>query len=183
MLVVTETSRPIPPDDKDWTWVLQKRCPACGVNVNDYGVRDLGAATRRTVADWQQVLQREDVDQRPSPQVWSALEYACHVRDVYRVFAERLRMMLEQDDPQFPNWDQDATALAERYGEQNPVTVHGELTDAGEALAAAFDAVPDDAWLRPGRRSNGAVFTVESLGRYCLHDVLHHLHDVGHPAV
>ena len=36
--------------------------------------------------------------------------------------------------------------------------------------------------MRPGRRSNGSVFTVETLGRYFLHDVLHHLHDVGHPS-
>jgi hypothetical protein len=28
-------------------------------------------------------------------------------------------------------------------------------------------------------RSNGDEFTVESLGRYHLHDVVHHLHDVG----
>ena len=29
-----------------------------------------------------------------------------------------------------------------------------------------------------GRRSDGSAFTVESLGRYWLHDVEHHLHDV-----
>jgi hypothetical protein len=28
-------------------------------------------------------------------------------------------------------------------------------------------------------RSNGDEFTVETLGRYHLHDVVHHLHDVG----
>ena len=128
---------------------------------------------------WQRVLERDDVATRPSPQVWSPLEYACHVRDVYRVFDVRLQAMLAHDDPQFTNWDQDATAKAERYGEQDPVTVYGELTDAGEAIAATFDAVPEGAWLRPGRRSDGSVFTVESLGRYFLHDVLHHLHDVG----
>jgi hypothetical protein len=29
-------------------------------------------------------------------------------------------MMLEQDDPLFPNWDQDETAVRERYGDQDP---------------------------------------------------------------
>ena len=33
-------------------------------------------------------------------------------------------------------------------------------------------------WDRPGRRSNGSVFTVDTLARYHLHDVEHHLHDV-----
>ena len=32
---------------------------------------------------------------------------------------------------------------------------------------------------RRGTRSNGDVFSVESLGSYHLHDVVHHLHDVG----
>jgi hypothetical protein len=41
--------------------------------------------------------------------------------------------------------------------------------------------VPADAWDRPGVRSNGSEFTVESLGRYHLHDVVHHLHDVAGP--
>jgi hypothetical protein len=31
---------------------------------------------------------------------------------------------------------------------------------------------------RPGRRSNGSVFTVETLGVYFLHDIEHHVHDV-----
>ena len=172
----------IQPDDKDWTWVLDRRCPECGIDVADYAVSHLAGATRRSVHAWQQVLERDDVATRPSPQVWSPLEYACHVRDVYRLFDERLRAMLAHDDPQFTSWDQDATADAERYGEQDPVIVYGELTDAGEAMAATFDAVPEGAWLRPGRRSNGSVFTVESLGRYFLHDVLHHLHDVGYQA-
>jgi hypothetical protein len=34
------------------------------------------------------------------------------------------------------------------------------------------------AWDRPGLRSNGSRFTVASLGRYHLHDVVHHLRDV-----
>jgi hypothetical protein len=38
--------------------------------------------------------------------------------------------------------------------------------------------VPHDGWGRRGTRSNGDVFTVESLGRYHLHDVVHHLWDV-----
>jgi hypothetical protein len=34
---------------------------------------------------------------------------------------------------------------------------------------------------RLGRRSNGSVFTVETLGKYFLHDLEHHAHDVAGP--
>ena len=39
-------------------------------------------------------------------------------------------------------------------------------------------AVRDDQWSRTGRRSDGAVFTVESFGRYLVHDPVHHVWDV-----
>ena len=45
-------------------------------------------------------------------------------------------------------------------------------------LADRFDAVGADQWERRGFRSDGSVFTVESLGRYLMHDPVHHLWDV-----
>ena len=87
--------------------------------------------------------------------------------------------MLEQDGPRFANWDQDATAAAERYHEQDPATVGRELAEAAAAWVARYAAVPDDAWGRTGSRSDGSDFTVLTLGQYGLHDLAHHLHDVG----
>ena len=87
-------------------------------------------------------------------------------------------MMLDQDDPTFPNWDQDETAVAERYGEQDPATVAGELIEAAESAAERYESVPPDAWGRRGYRSNGSEFTVESIGFYHLHDIVHHAWDV-----
>ena len=168
-------------DDKDWTWVLERPCPDCGYDSAAPQVGELGRITRSTVTAWQEVLGRPDVRVRPAPAVWSPLEYACHVRDVYRLFGERLALMLAEDDPRFANWDQDATALAERYHEQEPAAVFEQLTAHGTAMAERLDGVRGAQWLRPGRRSNGSVFTVDSLGRYVLHDVVHHLHDVGRP--
>ncbi len=125
----------------------------------------------------------EAARRRPRPTVWSPLEYACHVRDVFGIYAYRLDLMLSQDDPTFPNWDQDATAVADRYAEQDPATVREELTVGAEKLAAGFAAVPNGAWDRTGTRSDGARFTVESFARYFIHDPVHHLYDVtGKPA-
>jgi hypothetical protein len=86
--------------------------------------------------------------------------------------------MLEQDEPHFANWDQDETAVRERYWEQDSAVVADDLVTAGDAAGALFEGIPDEAWHRAGVRSNGSEFTVESIGRYYLHDVVHHLHDV-----
>ena len=167
----------IPPEDKDWTWVLQRPCSECGYDAAAVEPTAVGARVRASLPLWQQALTRPDAGVRPDPQVWSALEYGCHLRDVVRLFDERLRLILAQDDPQFADWNPDTAALEGRYGEQDPAAVARSLSSAGHALADRFDAVPDDAWARPGRRSDGAAFTVGSLGRYFLHEVEHHLHD------
>jgi hypothetical protein len=86
--------------------------------------------------------------------------------------------MLTVDDPQFENWDQDATAVQMAYGEQDPARVASELTEAADRLAASFEHVPEAAGSRSGRRSDGAVFTVTTLGRYLVHDLVHHVYDV-----
>ena len=86
--------------------------------------------------------------------------------------------MLQQDDPLFPNWDQDQTALEKRYWADDPAVVSVQSAGAAEAAAVTFDAVTGEQWARTGRRSNGSVFTVETLGRYFVHDLVHHLWDV-----
>lgn len=169
----------IVPDTKDWTWVLARPCPECGFVAADLPATEVAGVVAGTVPRWRTVLTRPDARERPRPDVWSPLEYACHVRDVFGVFTGRVELMLAQDEPRFANWNQDETALAERYGEQDPAVVSEQLAVAGEAAAAAFAGVPDDAWQRRGFRSNGSVFTIETLGQYFVHDVVHHLHDVG----
>jgi hypothetical protein len=169
---------PITPDTKDWTWVLERPCAECGFSAASLGYDEIPARVLQNAAAWPAVLARQDVAVRHDEDTWSALEYAAHVRDVFRIFDTRLRLMLTEDDPLFANWDQDATAVTERYGEQDPATVAAELTDAGASVAAAFAAVPPVYRGRTGRRSDGARFTVSTLAQYFLHDPEHHLHDV-----
>jgi hypothetical protein len=168
----------ITPDTKDWTWVLRRPCPECGFDCRDFPRTQVGAMLRSNAASWREVLAAPDVRTRPRPDVWSPLEYACHVRDVHKLYVYRLGLMLGQDGPRFPNWDQDETALADDYGAQDPVVVAGELADVAETHAAAYDAVDGDRWERTGERSDGARFTVETIARYIVHDVIHHLYDV-----
>ena len=86
--------------------------------------------------------------------------------------------MLTSDDPTYQNWDQDRTAIEDHYGEQDPQAVSIELSRAAAHSASDFDRVEGAAWQRLGTRSDGAKFTVTTLGQYALHDIVHHLHDV-----
>lgn len=168
----------IEPDSKDWTWVLGEPCPECGLAAGEVDPASVGALVLADLPRWEAVLARTEARVRPAPSTWSPTEYACHVRDVFVIFGQRLRLMLDQDDPQFANWDQDVTAIEDDYASQLPSEVATQLVAAGRAVAEAFGGVPGDAWDRTGRRSNGSIFSVATLAQYFWHDVAHHLHDV-----
>ena len=167
-------------DDKDWTWVLERTCSECQFDVRHFVREDVGDLIRANAAGWVGVLARDDqwVRQRTSPTTWSPLEYAFHVRDVYELYHERLDLMLTEDGPSYPNWDQDEAAVAKDYSSADPARVASELVEQAEALAARFDTVSGHGWARTGFRSDGAEFTVESFARYLIHDPVHHLWDV-----
>ncbi len=170
----------IEPDTKDWTWVISRSCPECGFDGSAVSHTDVADRIKADAAQWPRRLIAADVAVRPRPTVWSVLEYGCHVRDVHRIFNDRVRLMLSEDEPRFANWDQDATAIEDDYGSQDPVVVASELVDAAAAVTATYERVPRGAWSRRGLRSNGSEFTVASIAVYHLHDVVHHAHDVDH---
>ena len=167
---------PIQPETKSWTWVLERRCPDCGFDATTLDLGTIAAALDDNARRWEAVLQRAGTSERPKPDVWSPLEYACHVRDVFRIFETRLRRMVVEDAPRFANWDQDDTAVEDNYHAQDPAVVARVLRAHADALAATYGTVRD--WSRLGYRSDGATFTIDSFTRYLLHDPLHHLWDV-----
>ena len=169
---------PIIPDTKDWTWVLQRPCPECGFDASTTTPATAPGTVTSMLPRWRTVLRRPDVAARPDRNTWSALEYACHVRDVFILFDQRLSLMLTDDEARFDDWDQDRASVESDYASADPAAVAEDLTAAGERIAAAFAGVPEDRWDRRGTRSNGSEFTVLTFAQYFVHDVVHHLHDV-----
>jgi hypothetical protein len=171
----------IEPDTKNWTWVLERPCLECGFDASTLDPTTVATLLRANAEAWVSLLSDPDptVRVRPRPDKWSTLEYGCHVRDVCLIFGQRLALMMSQDDPLFDNWDQDATALTDGYDRQDPTVVAEQLAAAAESLALGFEAVSGEQWGRPGRRSDGSSFTVETFARYFIHDPVHHLYDVG----
>lgn len=175
---MTLTGDPIEPDTKDWTWVLSRPCADCGFDASTLRHTEVGDLIRRDADEWIRRLESPHASERTRPGVWSTLEYGCHVRDVHRVFNERVTLMVTQHEPLFPDWDQNQAASDGEYGAQNPDVVAGELYDAAITVADTYSSVPHDGWSRRGLRGNGSEFTVASLALYHAHDIVHHGWDV-----
>jgi hypothetical protein len=171
----------IEPDTKDWTWVLSRPCPDCGFDAEAVRPDEVAGHIRRDADEWIRRLAAPDASTRHRAGVWSVLEYGCHVRDVHRIFRDRVALMLTAQEPLFANWDQDRTAIDDDYAGQDPGAVAGELFDAAISVAETYDSVPDGGWSRRGLRSNGSEFTAATIALYHLHDVVHHANDVDGP--
>ena len=131
----------ITPDTKDWTWVLRERAARSAASTAAARPAGTGPGRRRgrRRARSRRCSSGGDATrQRPDPAVWSPLEYACHVRDVFRRFDARLRLMLTTADPLFENWDQDADRRTGRLRQPGPAARPRRAAGGGRAPGAGF---------------------------------------------
>ena len=117
---------------------------------------------------------------RPAEGVWSALEYACHVRDVFLAQRDRLYTALVEDTPTFTPMYRDQRVTLARYNAQDPEEVVVQLTTAARLIAQAFDAL-DSAQLQRRCIYNFPAPTERSLlwvGQHAIHEGEHHFRDI-----
>jgi len=121
-----------------------------------------------------------EVRARPEPEVWSPLEYACHVRDVLRVQTERAVLAQRAVDPVFVPMGRDERVIEDRYNDQDPTVVAGELLASADAFVTLLDGLDDTGWQRTGvyNYPEPALRTVEWIAIHTTHELLHHRGDL-----
>jgi hypothetical protein len=118
----------------------------------------------------------------PVAGAWSALEYACHVRDIFWIQTARVRLALNEWEPSFEPMRRDERALEERYNDQPIATVASDLHEGAAALADTFDGLSSEEWQRCGFYNwpTRQLRTVEWIGRHTVHEAEHHWRDIEH---
>jgi hypothetical protein len=164
-------------------------CDECGYDYGEVTPDEAVAAIRELGRKYEAPLTRglkgEALDDllraHPIEDTWSALEYACHMRDVLSVQRERVTTALVEDDYAPKPMDRDGRVERERYNDQDPKAVAGDLGANAVVLAETFDALTPEQWQRtmtynyPVRE----VRTLEWVAVHTLHEGKHHLLDVG----
>ncbi|MCK6539832.1 MAG: hypothetical protein L6Q26_07225 [Anaerolineales bacterium] len=111
---------------------------------------------------------------------WDVHQIAAHTRDVHDlVYALRARRTVEEDNPEFPNFDGDAY-MAEHYDADEPLR---ELLDGFvanvETLAGMLKDLPVEAWSRESRHvTYGGGFTMQTWIERDLAHIEEHLNTV-----
>jgi hypothetical protein len=118
-------------------------CDECGYDYDALTRPEIAPALRTDTSALRRTFERVPegrVRTRPAPDVWSPLEYACHVRDVLEVQRERLLLVRSEENPRFVPMGREERVVDRRYNEQDTAVVAEELGAAAEALAATLDA-------------------------------------------
>ena len=118
------------------------------------------------------------VRRRPDATTWSMIEYACHVRDVFVVFVDRIQLARREDRPTFAPLGNDDRAVRLRYAEADVDATLDELATAAVRFTDLIDTLDDDAWPRTASRRTGEERDVLWMARQTAHEGRHHLADV-----
>jgi hypothetical protein len=108
-------------------------------------------------------LSADALRRAPGPGRWSPIEVACHLRDVERLYAERVSKAAFSERPAF--WMMDNTRVAEalKYREAEPAAVLKEHRRRREDLVSLLRALPQAAWQRTGIHPKRGELTIEQL--------------------
>jgi hypothetical protein len=162
-------------------WTTPEICEQCRFDGSQYDVSDALGTLRAVEPMWQQLaagLGEDVLGARPTPEVWSATEYASHSADVAMSIGIALHLTQDEpgiavDDPgeppQSPDTAGGASAQIVRLG-ANAARIARSARKVGRDNAAG--------WAHTIRIGDT---TVEAgwLLRHVVHDLTHHLHDAG----
>lgn len=167
-------------EGRDWTRSQFEACPDCGCDASVIADTDLGRMVTDAVAAWGTLLATApiaDLRRWPAPAVWSPLEYACHTRDVVAVFTERIERTAVEPGTLLGWWDHEVAVTAEAYNAQEPVLIAEAMASNARRLGTTLSSLPSEGWDLAAERRPGESFTIRGMGRFVLHEIVHHRQD------
>ena len=151
------------------------RCAECGFNFKE----DKASLVARC-GDFPEALKdvlesaaNERIRARPVPEIWAPIEYAAHVGEALRWYAQRIRRVLDEDFPKLKPFDFDAAADAGEYRRRSVDMVLTDLRGACRELANIARPVSDLQLGRCGLGSDGSPRSVALLLARAHHEPVH----------
>ena len=160
-------------------------CPECQFDPDPLGRAEVIAAIRGLAKRYQAPLTRflktdsvTVANTRPSHGVFSAVEYAAHMLDVFSFAEDRLTKVLSEVRPDLPGWDPDRLAIERDDNTREAAAVAASIALAAQALAVRLEGLEEADWQREGMR-DGVAYRVLWWMTRVAHEGSHHLLDVG----
>jgi hypothetical protein len=109
-------------------------------------------------------VSRKVLGWRPAPGKWSIHEIVCHMRDAERLgYLHRYGVILQQENPTFPDVDGDLLAQERQYRRMNLREVLRDWRAARKECLGLLKKVKADQWARVGTHETLGSMSLESI--------------------
>ena len=111
---------------------------------------------------------------------WNTHQLAAHTRDVDKVvYGMRIRRTVEEDNPEFPNFDADEWITANYNANEPLASILDELSASVKQIASMLRELPPEAWSRESSHvTYGEGFTLQTWVERALAHIQEHLKTV-----
>jgi hypothetical protein len=157
-------------------------CADCDFNYDLKQASAAGDRIRELVAEVGALLLDGEIDTRARPRrdVWSSLEYGCHIRDVLLVQRERVLGARRVSGADCASMGREERVDHDGYNEQESADVARQLADAALLFSNVLARLTADDWDRTVVYNYPEVYerSLRWVAVHTVHDVQHHLLDI-----
>ena len=108
----------------------------------------------------------EDILKPGSDGGWGIAEILPHLRDWEAIYLERAHMIVDEDNPHIPGYDDSLWPIERDYRAQNPEDVFEEFQSLRAEHVAYLKSLPVDVWTRTGDHSLWGQITLHWMENY-----------------
>jgi MOSC domain-containing protein YiiM len=157
-------------------------CAECGFDARLWKLRDVVSLLGATGEWWAMAIEgvdREQLNTRPAPGVWSVLEYGVHTSLVLAMLRVGVELIVANDGVVLPPVPEGGEAAVDDGAlDLDPARVVRDIEREAAALAALARDTGRDVRKHLGVMADGSVVQAEAALVHAAHDVSHHLMDV-----
>jgi len=161
---------------------MSEQCEVCGFEWDTITADQVPDRLRAASDGFAEVLRGggDSLSQRPQPDVWSAVEYGCHVRDAMFNLRDRIVVGLAEDNPTPKAMFTDLRIAAGLYAREQPQQLATEIEVAAGLLGRTVAALDASQLARPIFYGwpRATTRTLLWVAAQALHEAEHHLADV-----
>jgi hypothetical protein len=161
---------------------MSEQCEVCGFDWEAITAEEVPDRLRAASEGLAEVLRPggNSLSQRPHPDVWSAVEYGCHVRDVMFNLRDRIIVGLAEDNPTPKAMFTDVRIAAGLYAGEQPERLATEIEVGAGMLGRTVAALDARQLARPIFYGwpRATTRTLLWVAAQALHEAEHHLADV-----
>ncbi|GAB1814805.1 DinB family protein [Mycobacterium sp. MUNTM1] len=161
---------------------MTEPCAGCGFTYDLRRAASAGDDVRAVSAEVVALLCNSDiaVRLRPRPDVWSPLEYGCHLRDVLLVQRERVLAARRVNGADCAAMGREERAEHDGYNEQDPLAVARQLSDAATLFSNVLARLADEDWERTVvyHYPETSERSLRWVAVHTAHELQHHLLDI-----